>query len=311
MVEKRVPPSFVTRTTEEIEAKFVEEANAPSLRQQDILKALSEDELIIRYRCMDKFAQLYKGRILLEMRRRLKGDRKKLGQWIELHNLDDDSQQSRTSYMNLAEFFHFKRPMDRIGLSVALEIAKPKNKEVAEEAYTYALGRNLSVLDIRKFMDKNRPIDVRPEAVRLTTQESLFISNDLGTLSNSQEIAEVTQTATIGGITSAENVTINLNSNTPTSTASFGDIMPTDIMKLSSEYQELRAQVVSEDEEESAEMIEVSDKLAEIKKSKTKEEKIEEVKSFIRLLSVGDMESAIIASAVASYFNKVRYGKPL
>ena len=112
------------------------------------LSKLSLDELAGRYQEIDEQAQFLKGTILLEARSRFVSNIE-FGNWIQsIHALSVDTQQTRTKYMNFARYFKDK---DRTGmpLTVCYEISAPINADIADKVYQAALGKNLSVAQIK------------------------------------------------------------------------------------------------------------------------------------------------------------------
>jgi hypothetical protein len=122
--------------------QFIERAEANDLT------VLTLDQLAERYNQIDQQSQLFKGLILLEARERFKSD-KEFGQWIATAQLFDSSRQGNANYMNLARFFKNK-DMTGISLTAAYEIAAPKNADIANEVYSYALLKNLPVAEVKR-----------------------------------------------------------------------------------------------------------------------------------------------------------------
>jgi hypothetical protein len=90
-----------------------------------------------------------KGLILLEARSRFLSNND-FGDWVQsVPSLCGDGNQIRNRYMNFARYFKDK---DRAGISltVAYEISAPVNANIADQIYTEALNKNLSVSEIRQ-----------------------------------------------------------------------------------------------------------------------------------------------------------------
>lgn len=143
MVVKRIPQSVQeSRDVQAIEGRFIERV------ERDNLSVLSLDELANRYQQIEQQGQLLQGRILLEARTRFQGDAE-FGQWCA-HALCVGGQQHRTRLMNLARFFDgINRTLDKISITAAYEISAPINADVADIVYKEALGKSLSVAEIK------------------------------------------------------------------------------------------------------------------------------------------------------------------
>lgn len=112
------------------------------------LSDLTLEELANRYISVDKQSQLIKGLILLEARERFPSNNE-FGEWVKtVITLCDDSFQQRNRYMNLAKFFK-ERDMTGISITAAYEISIPANADIADKVYQAALGKNLSVAQIK------------------------------------------------------------------------------------------------------------------------------------------------------------------
>lgn len=117
----------------------------------DGLENLSLEQLVNQYASMNTQFQLMKGLILLAARKQFPSNNA-FGEWVNsVHALCVDSQQVRNRYMHLADFFK-TRPMTGISLTVAYEISKPDNANVAEEVYDKAFNNNLTVSNVKKLI---------------------------------------------------------------------------------------------------------------------------------------------------------------
>jgi hypothetical protein len=112
-----------------------------------VLKDLTLDELADQFESIDKQAQLFQGLILLEARERFESD-KLFGEWCATRPLCLGSQTQRTRLMNLARFFS-NREIIGISLTACYEISAPINADIADKVYQAALGKNLSVAQIK------------------------------------------------------------------------------------------------------------------------------------------------------------------
>jgi hypothetical protein len=103
------------------------------------------------------------GLILLEIRERLISDIK-FGQWIKEagQELFLGSQSLITKKMNYARFFK-NRDQSGISLTAAYEISAPINADIADKVYQEALGKNLSVAQIKAEIAKAKGL--LPESV--------------------------------------------------------------------------------------------------------------------------------------------------
>lgn len=129
------------------------------------LADLTLEQLADRYKDIDRQSQMMKGLILLEARNRFSSNQE-FGNWVVNIELSDDSFQNRNLFMNLARFFQ-NRKMSGISLTVAYEISRPSNKDIAEKIYEYALNKNLKVLDIKEKIklgkNKSTTSEIKPK----------------------------------------------------------------------------------------------------------------------------------------------------
>ena len=135
------------------------------------LNKLSLDDLVLQYNQIDQQAQLFKGLILLEARRRFKSN-PEFGKWVaSIPSLCGDGNQVRNRYMNFARYFKDK-DYTGISLTCAYEISAPTNKAVANEVYKKALGQNLSVDQVKaliKQAKKEIPLEEKVEIEQIDT----------------------------------------------------------------------------------------------------------------------------------------------
>ena len=162
-------PSLPKATDVEI---FINKADA------DDLKSLSVEQLTDRYVSINDQSQILKGRILLELRDRFKSNHE-FGNYIEenLGTLCSDTRQSRTRMMNLARFFE-NRELKGISITAAYEISAPANKDIANDLYIYAKGKNLPVAEIKNqialrkgTVDKHIEVDMSKKEEKIDTFE--------------------------------------------------------------------------------------------------------------------------------------------
>lgn len=160
------------------------------------LTKLSLDELANRYQEIDEQAQFLKGTILLEARSRFASNIE-FGQWIQsIHALSVDTQQTRTKYMNFAKYFKDK---DRTGipLTVCYEISAPINADVADKVYQAALGKNLSVAQIKAEIAKAKGL--LPESVNEAGEPELMPLEDISSFKQ-QILSEISNLSKIDAI---------------------------------------------------------------------------------------------------------------
>ncbi|MGB4498377.1 MAG: hypothetical protein WBI40_06740, partial [Methylococcaceae bacterium] len=145
MVKQRMPQSVVdSRELNDDEKKFVGKV------ERDNYSALDEHQLVNEYLSVDQQSQLLKGKILLEIRKRIPNN-VEFGNFIEenLGTICSDTRQSRTRFMNLAKFFE-TRELDKISISAAYEISAPVNSDIAVEIYEIARGKNMPLAEVRR-----------------------------------------------------------------------------------------------------------------------------------------------------------------
>ena len=158
MVKKRIPQSVrENKVINEIESKFIDGV------ERDNLTALTLDDLANRFEQIEQQGQLLQGQILLEARRRFKSTNE-FGTWIEQTGgaLCSVGRQHRTKLMNLARFFE-NREIIGISLTACYEISAPINTDIADKVYQTALGKNLSVAQIKAEIAKAKGL--LPESI--------------------------------------------------------------------------------------------------------------------------------------------------
>ncbi len=143
------------------------------------LSNLSLEELAARYGDIDQQAQLMKGAILVEARKRFVSNLE-FSQWVDsMRTLCSDTPQHRTRLMNLARFFE-NREIIGISLTACYEISAPINADIADKVYQAALGKNLSVAQIKVEIAKAKGL--LPESVNESSSEpELMPPEDLET----------------------------------------------------------------------------------------------------------------------------------
>jgi hypothetical protein len=163
------------------------------------MSKMSLDDLVIAFRKVEVRADIVKGMILVEARKRFDNDRA-FGQWVKDNDMADDSQQVRNSYMHVARFF-CSRDTSGISVSVCQEIAAPKNKDVAEKAYQYALGRGLTRNDVIGYINQLRSSlkeDKTPRLMPTYNEPAGFTLPETRSSGGKNEVRSITRTAKNG-----------------------------------------------------------------------------------------------------------------
>ena len=112
------------------------------------LTNLSVQELADRYVEINNQSQMMKGLILLQARERLPSNIE-FGNWVKsVSALCADGHQTLNRYMNFASYFKDKN-REGISLTACYEISAPINADIADKVYQAALGKNLSVAQIK------------------------------------------------------------------------------------------------------------------------------------------------------------------
>jgi hypothetical protein len=147
--------------------------------QHDLSK-INIENLISGFDSVGEQTQLLQGKILLEIRKRcyregttLKDLISNLG--IKHSSLLELSPAQRNRLMNLAEFFNAERPMSGISVTVAYEISAPRNEAIAKELYAEAFEKNLTVNDIKEFIDILKD---KSETTKLDYVRNVTLSED-------------------------------------------------------------------------------------------------------------------------------------
>jgi hypothetical protein len=143
MVRQRIPEVAKENQKIALENEFLNGVEKTKLSD------LSFDDLVNQYVSITAQSYLMQGLILLEIRERLISDIK-FGQWIKEagQELFLGSQSLITKKMNYARFFK-NRDQSGISLTAAYEISAPINADIADKVYQAALGKNLSVAQIK------------------------------------------------------------------------------------------------------------------------------------------------------------------
>jgi hypothetical protein len=147
--------------------------------QHDLSK-INIENLISGFDSVGEQTQLLQGKILLEIRKRCYQDGKTLKDLIlslgiKHSSLLDISPAQRNRLMNLAEFFNDTRPMAGISVTVAYEISAPRNENIAKELYAEAFEKNLTVNEIKEFIDILKD---KSETTKLDYVRNITLSED-------------------------------------------------------------------------------------------------------------------------------------
>jgi hypothetical protein len=147
------------------------------LQGKENLEKYSLDDLVLAYTSVEGIAAIAKGNVLNAIRKRFSSDIE-FGVYLREHGIDEFSQQTRYKYMQLAKHFT-NREMTNMSMTVCAEISLLMNRDrkLGNEAYQYALGRNLKKEEILekirelegKAPPKRHSVSMRPrdEGVRI------------------------------------------------------------------------------------------------------------------------------------------------
>jgi hypothetical protein len=150
-----------------LENNFIQSVDRTRLEDLDL------NELANRYIEIHSQAHMMKGLILLEARNRFSSNNE-FGDWVKsVIAICDDGFQVRNRLMNYAKFFQNKDTIG-ISLSACYQISAPANAEVADKVYQVALGKNLSVAQIKVEIAKAKGL--LPESVNEATGEIELIA---------------------------------------------------------------------------------------------------------------------------------------
>jgi hypothetical protein len=117
-----------------------------------LLKNLSLDELVQRYKDIDQQSQLFKGQILLEARERFQSNIE-FGKWLSV-NFTELNSSNTGKLINLARFFQGERTLDGIPVSAGYLLAAPSNKDFADKVYTKIKDKNLKLDEIKMVLEQ-------------------------------------------------------------------------------------------------------------------------------------------------------------
>ncbi len=133
----------------------------PNSNEEKDLKIQNTAALVKQFDDIGSQAQLYQGRILLELYARSYSERISFEEFAKKEGIEGSTlcaltHQHRTRLMNLAKFFVEPRKIEGISVTVGYEISAPKNEKVAEKVYNLAVGQCYSVKEIRAIIDKEK-----------------------------------------------------------------------------------------------------------------------------------------------------------
>jgi hypothetical protein len=163
------------------ESKQMRNANQVRTLEEDFLNQVDKftladltlEQLADRYKDIDRQSQMMKGLILLEARNRFSSNQE-FGNWVVNIGLSDDSFQNRNLFMNLAKFFQHRK-MSGISLTVAYEISRPSNEDIADKIYEYALNKNLTVAEIKKQIQIAKGLSLEENKIEPVAAESVLL----------------------------------------------------------------------------------------------------------------------------------------
>lgn len=129
----------------------------PNSNEEKDLKSQNTAALVKQFDDIGSQAQLYQGRILLELYARSYSERMSFEEFAKKEGIEGCTlcaltHQHRTRLMNLAKFFVEPLTMEGISVTVGYEISAPKNASVAEKVYNLAVGQCYSVKKIQEII---------------------------------------------------------------------------------------------------------------------------------------------------------------
>lgn len=160
LLEKNMTTEDITQTTPN-----VAQAITSSLSSSIDLSIEDTSILINQFDAIGEQAQLFQGKILLEIQNRCYQNSKSLKALLEELGMENStllliSPAQRNRLINLAAFFTQHRPMTGISVTVGYEISAPRNEKIADQLYQAAVGKSITVQEIQvlidTFKDKSR-----------------------------------------------------------------------------------------------------------------------------------------------------------
>ena len=122
-------------------------ANGENPFDTELLKELSLDDLVFRYKEIDYQSQLFKGQILLEARGRFLSNIE-FGQWLSV-NFTELNSSNTGKLINLAKYFQGDKTLEGISISAGYLIASPNNREIADKVYKKIKNKSFRIEEIK------------------------------------------------------------------------------------------------------------------------------------------------------------------
>jgi hypothetical protein len=154
-------------------------ANSENPFDAELLKELTLDDLIFRYKEIDYQSQLFKGQILLEARGRFLSNIE-FGQWLSV-NFTELNSSNTGKLINLAKYFQGDKTLEGISISAGYLIASPNNREIADKIYKKIKNKSFRIKEIKALIAgyKNIISDSKKEQVDQVSQDVVDLSTHL------------------------------------------------------------------------------------------------------------------------------------
>jgi hypothetical protein len=178
-IARRVEGVLPTTTKEYIANADNYMANSGNPFDISLLKKLTLDDLVLRYKEIDYQSQLFKGQVLLEARERFQSNIG-FGKWLSV-NFTELNSSNTGKLINLAKYFQGEKTLKGIPISAAYLIASPNNKEIADKIYKKIKHKNLKIEAIKQIIAgyKSLDIDSQDRQEKLADQDVIEFSAHL------------------------------------------------------------------------------------------------------------------------------------
>lgn len=153
--------------------------NADNPFDAGLLKELTLDDLVFRYKEIDYQSQLFKGQILLEARGRFLSNIE-FGQWLSV-NFTELNSSNTGKLINLAKYFQGDKTLEGISISAGYLIASPNNREIADKIYKKIKNKSFRIEEIKALIAdyKNISIDFNKQQESQVSQDVVDLSTHL------------------------------------------------------------------------------------------------------------------------------------
>lgn len=154
-------------------------ANVDNPFDAKLLKKLTLDDLVFRYKEIDYQSQLFKGQILLEARGRFLSNIE-FGQWLSV-NFTELNSSNTGKLINLAKYFQGDKTLEGISISAGYLIASPNNREIADKIYEKIKNKSFRIEEIKALIAdyKNISIDFNKQQESEVSQDVVDLSTHL------------------------------------------------------------------------------------------------------------------------------------